>query len=150
MQNWQGIGRKPHDRSALSNAFVAKAVLGLAATRTLIERLAMDRSLKRLCGSPSTKGFCRDYISRRGGCRSCGARFRALDVGWRHLARRRQVSLNIRQPHAHRRHCHTHARGKGQSQQRERHAKARRHATPLAAAQIEFEDGQRQQILRKC
>ncbi|NHZ94056.1 IS5/IS1182 family transposase, partial [Massilia sp. CCM 8733] len=52
---WQGIGRKPHDRSALANAFVAKAVLGLATTRALIERLAMDRSLKRLCGFSMTK-----------------------------------------------------------------------------------------------
>jgi hypothetical protein len=48
--NWQGIGRKPHDRSALANAFVAKAVLGLSSTRALIERLSMDRALKRLCG----------------------------------------------------------------------------------------------------
>lgn len=50
MQTWQGIGRKPHERSALANAFVAKAVLGLSTTRALIERLAMDRALKRLCG----------------------------------------------------------------------------------------------------
>ena len=50
VQTWQGIGRKPHDRSALANAFVAKAVLGLSTTRALIERLAMDRVLKRLCG----------------------------------------------------------------------------------------------------
>jgi hypothetical protein len=49
---WQGIGRKPHDRGALANAFVAKAVLGLSTTRALIERLAMDRVLKRLCGFP--------------------------------------------------------------------------------------------------
>lgn len=50
VSTWQGIGRKPHDRSALANAFVAKAVLGLSTTRALIERLAMDRVLKRLCG----------------------------------------------------------------------------------------------------
>lgn len=50
VQTWQGIGRKPHERSALANAFVAKAVLGLSTTRALIERLAMDRALKRLCG----------------------------------------------------------------------------------------------------
>jgi len=50
VQIWQGVGRKPHDRSALANAFVAKAVLGLSTTRALIERLAMDRVLKRLCG----------------------------------------------------------------------------------------------------
>ncbi len=50
VQTWQGIGRKPHDRSALANAFVAKAVLGLSTTRALIDRLAVDRALKRLCG----------------------------------------------------------------------------------------------------
>jgi hypothetical protein len=50
VQTWLGMGRKPHDRSALANAFVAKAVLGLATTRALIERLTMDRALKRLCG----------------------------------------------------------------------------------------------------
>jgi hypothetical protein len=55
VQTWQGIGRKPHDRSALANAFVAKAVLGLATTRALIERLAMDRTLKRLCGFSMSK-----------------------------------------------------------------------------------------------
>lgn len=47
---WLGIGRKPHERSALANAFVAKAVLQLPTTRALIERLTIDRSLKRLCG----------------------------------------------------------------------------------------------------
>ena len=52
---WQGIGRKPHERSALANAFVAKAVLQLPTTRALIERLSMDRSLKRLCGLPMWK-----------------------------------------------------------------------------------------------
>ena len=51
-QKWQGMGRKPHDRGALANAFVAKAVLGLSTTRALIERLWMDRTLKRLCGFP--------------------------------------------------------------------------------------------------
>lgn len=47
---WQGIGRKPHGRGALASAFIAKAVLGLNTTAALIERLTMDRSLKRLCG----------------------------------------------------------------------------------------------------
>ena len=55
MQSRQEIGRKPHDCSALAIAFVAKAVLGLAMTRALIERLAMDRSLKRLCGFSMSK-----------------------------------------------------------------------------------------------
>lgn len=56
-QAWLGIGRKPHDRGALANAFVAKAVLNLATTRGLIERLSMDRALKRLCGFPMWKAI---------------------------------------------------------------------------------------------
>ena len=47
---WIGVGLPPHDRGALANAFVAKAVLGLSTTTALIERLQMDRALKRLCG----------------------------------------------------------------------------------------------------
>jgi hypothetical protein len=39
----------------LANAFVAKAVLGLPTTVGLIERLAIDRALKRICGFPMWK-----------------------------------------------------------------------------------------------
>lgn len=47
---WQGVGRPPADRSALANGFVAKAVLGLTTTVALIERLTIDRALRRICG----------------------------------------------------------------------------------------------------
>ncbi len=47
---WQGVGRPPVDRSALANGFVAKAVLGLTTTVALIERLTIDRALRRICG----------------------------------------------------------------------------------------------------
>ena len=47
---WSGTGRPPHDRAALASAYVAKAVLGLSTTTGLIERLAVDRALKRICG----------------------------------------------------------------------------------------------------
>ena len=43
-------GRPEHERWMLANAFVAKAVLGLPTTAALIERLTMDRALKRICG----------------------------------------------------------------------------------------------------
>jgi hypothetical protein len=46
--SWSGIGRPPHDRGALANAFIAKAVLGLATTAALIERLQIDRALRRI------------------------------------------------------------------------------------------------------
>ncbi len=52
---WSGVGRPPHDRGALANAFVAKAVLGLHTTVALIERLQIDRALKRICGFPMWK-----------------------------------------------------------------------------------------------
>ena len=53
--SWCGIGRPPHERSWLANAFVAKAVLGIATTTGLIERLAVDRALRRICGLPMCK-----------------------------------------------------------------------------------------------
>ena len=43
-------GRPPEDRAALARAFIAKAVFGLPTTRTLIERLRVDRTLCHLCG----------------------------------------------------------------------------------------------------
>lgn len=52
---WRGVGRPPHDRGALASAFVAKAVLGLTTTEALIERLKMDRALRRICGFPMWK-----------------------------------------------------------------------------------------------
>lgn len=46
---WKGCGRSEHDRGMLANAFVTKAVLRLPTTAGLIERLAVDRALKRIC-----------------------------------------------------------------------------------------------------
>ena len=45
-----GRGRKPDDRRALARAFVAKVVLDIPTTTATIERLAIDRSLRRICG----------------------------------------------------------------------------------------------------
>ena len=51
VRTWPGLpGRPLKDRHALARSFVAKAVLGLATTAALIERLAIDRTLRRLCG----------------------------------------------------------------------------------------------------
>jgi hypothetical protein len=50
--SWCGVGRPPHERAWLANAFVAKSVLGLMTTAGLIERLTIDRALKRICGFP--------------------------------------------------------------------------------------------------
>ena len=48
--SWRGVGRPPHERDWLANAFVAKTVLGLASTAALIERLTIDRAARRVCG----------------------------------------------------------------------------------------------------
>src|SRR5262249_25133323 len=43
-------GRPSADRVPLARAFIAKAVLNLATTSHLIERLTYDKTLRRLCG----------------------------------------------------------------------------------------------------
>ena len=52
-----GPGRPPHERGWLANAFVAKGVLNIPTTRGLIERLANDRVLRRICGFSLTKAL---------------------------------------------------------------------------------------------
>ena len=52
---WCGVGRPPHERAWLANAFVAKAVLGLTTTVGLMDRLTIDRALGRICGFPLRK-----------------------------------------------------------------------------------------------
>jgi hypothetical protein len=55
---WPGLpGRPPADRHALARAFVAKAVFNLPTTLALIERLAADAVLRRLCGWESKRGL---------------------------------------------------------------------------------------------
>jgi len=46
----RGRGRPPDDRPAIARSFVAKAVLTIPATSALIERLQIDRALRRICG----------------------------------------------------------------------------------------------------
>ena len=46
----RGPGRPPEDRRALARAFAAKAVLGVPTTSALIERLGVDKSLRRILG----------------------------------------------------------------------------------------------------
>lgn len=63
----RGPGRPLDDRTAIARAFVAKAVLGLAATRDLLARLQTDRTLRRICGwerrdqIPSESTFSRAF-----------------------------------------------------------------------------------------
>jgi hypothetical protein len=49
-RSWGMKGRPLEDRRAIARAFVAKAVYNLETTRQLLERLASDVSLRRICG----------------------------------------------------------------------------------------------------
>ena len=50
-------GRPQQDRVALARAFMAKAVFQIDTTRALLERLANDRALRRLCGWESIRAI---------------------------------------------------------------------------------------------
>jgi hypothetical protein len=43
-------GRPPKDRTAIARAFVAKVVYNMPTTRSLLDRLATDSALRRICG----------------------------------------------------------------------------------------------------
>ena len=49
------VGAPPKDRVALARAFVAQAVLNLATTESLIDRLKVDQALRRICGFDSRR-----------------------------------------------------------------------------------------------
>ncbi len=46
----RGRGRPAHDRASVARAFLAKAIFNLPHTRALLDRLAHDATLRRLCG----------------------------------------------------------------------------------------------------
>ncbi len=60
-------GRPPRERAAVARAFVAKAVYNMPTTRTLLDRLACDKKLRRICGweqkgeIPSESTFSRAF-----------------------------------------------------------------------------------------
>ena len=64
-------GRPQQDRVALARAFIAKAVFQIDTTRALLERLANDRALRRLCGWGEYTGD-----SQRGDLLACLCRVR--------------------------------------------------------------------------
>jgi hypothetical protein len=51
---WVGVGCPPKDRLALCKAFIAKAVWDLPTTRSLLDRVRNDPTLRRLCGWETT------------------------------------------------------------------------------------------------
>ena len=50
--NYRGVGRPLEDRFSITNAFLAKAILGLSKTTDLIDRLRVDKVLRHICGWP--------------------------------------------------------------------------------------------------
>ena len=51
VRHWYGVPGCPRkDRAALARAFMAKAVFNIPLTNMLIERLGVDKTLRRLCG----------------------------------------------------------------------------------------------------
>jgi transposase len=60
-------GRPPKERAAIARAFVAKAVYNMQTTRALLDRLACDKKLRRICGweqkgdIPSESTFSRAF-----------------------------------------------------------------------------------------
>jgi hypothetical protein len=64
-----GRGPSPEDRPQIARAFVAKAVLAIPTTAALIERLEVDRTLRRICGwerrsdLPSESTFSRAFAA---------------------------------------------------------------------------------------
>ena len=61
------VGRPAKDRQAIARAFVAKAFYDLATTAALVERLGVDKNLRRICGFerradvPSEATFSRSF-----------------------------------------------------------------------------------------
>lgn len=61
------VGRPRADRAALARSFLAKAVFNISETETLVERLKLDKALRRLCGwnrvgaVPSAATFSRAF-----------------------------------------------------------------------------------------
>ena len=50
-------GRPPKERAAIARAFVAKAVYNMPTTRALLDRLACDKKLRRICGWEQKAGI---------------------------------------------------------------------------------------------
>ncbi len=61
------VGRPRKDRAALARSFLAKAVFNISETEALVERLQLDKTLRRLCGwsragaVPSCSTFSRAF-----------------------------------------------------------------------------------------
>ena len=57
-------GRLPKERTAIARSFVAKAVYNMPTTRALLDRLACDKRLRRICGWEKKGGKPKNQHSR--------------------------------------------------------------------------------------
>ena len=58
-------GRPPKDRTAIARAFVAKVVYNKPTTRALLDRLATDSALRRICGWERVNDFPEEWVFSR-------------------------------------------------------------------------------------
>lgn len=66
IQNYRGyVGRPQDDRTAIARAFVAKAVYNFGTTRQLLDRLASDKVLRRICGWERAKDVAQEWTFSR-------------------------------------------------------------------------------------
>ena len=72
--SWCGAGRLPNERVWLANAFLAKTVLNQPTTVALINRLMVDRRLRRIGGCPA----CKKLPSEASFSGACNSRFQRL------------------------------------------------------------------------
>lgn len=71
----RGRGRPAHDRACVARAFLAKAVFNLPHTRALLDRLAHDPTLRRLCGWEKTADVPEESVFSRAFSEFAGEEF---------------------------------------------------------------------------
>jgi len=71
--SWHGVGRPPHERAWLANAFVAKMVLGLTTTTHLLERKRLPNYTCAAAGSAGRVIFQGSRCSRLSPVASLGS-----------------------------------------------------------------------------
>jgi hypothetical protein len=78
VSHYQGnkVGRPAACRAGIARAFVAKAVLNLSSTRQLLDRLAVDKVLRRLCGFERVNDIPKEWTFSR-----AFAEFAKMDIG---------------------------------------------------------------------
>ena len=64
-------GRPPKERAAIARSFVAKAVYNMPTTTALLDRLASDKKMRRICGWEKKDGYTQRIHLLQSLCRIC-------------------------------------------------------------------------------